>query len=1042
MSSLKDIMDVDVEPLESQAYRRSREAALQKASLPSIAPSSTTPSPSIEDDDNSNNNKGKAPIKRRRSNRVSKTTTPPPASRSNIPRRRSSATGEAMDFTPGYQTSGSNQASASGTPLQGSRVSDSGAEIPVKYTPVTGRISRAKKGVPVHTCEICAKTFTRAEHLRRHQLSHQKPAYACTFKDCERAFHRPDLLARHMHRHSETQGEGPYRDGDRSRASSSASESQTPSLKVEAPTPGSLLLNQISPTDSSTPRTSASGDTMTSTSFETVVPNFPPVNTYSPGSSAPPSNKRSASQAQLHESDSYMATSPPSTRRSVGFEQMNPGSFSRAITDLPNQNNFSRSTPSAFEELGFESGDGQSFNYTPPAPQLPLLRIPEESYIPSLSYTQDNSPWCSSASDSSFSNHSDGPRNGRQWRGQSPSVADWPVSAGPTQWSPHGIPTAPQDIRSPEFDPSILDQYETSYTSPRMTPPSRNQLLGVPSSYGGYTYMESVGTPALSTYNKPIAQLSSASPSRVSNAGLASINAPRAKTQLGRINANSTIITNYQAQPHLDTYLISYWQHFHSLFPIVHRPTFISNEDNHLLTSAMAAIGSQYQNTPEARTAGSELNELCRKSFDLCPTWNLKTMQAILLTEIFTLFRGRKPIVRLSKPFEALYRRLLESSGQDYVPTPCTSPGNAPSVESLLDRFVTQPNHQVHQSQDVQSEWLQWVDNEARQRLLGACFVFDVHQSIYHQQPRSKASRINPGHFYQPCFESLWNAGTSSEWQAQQSQSNNGPQQLQLIEHNPTPQSNFAGTPYSEILSVSSFANQLPTQEGSIYPTDRQLPHPGVVSLETLFPTSPLALTYLALNHTPLHDLLAIAGDTWIFGKKITPPSAFTDASQRLKIWSSSIAAAQATQHACRVLSLTLNCQPSCITDYWSVYVSVLICWAFGHRFQTISTGGSGTLSRNNSSSALSSMDDDGTQVQSADDVRLKALTYIEGMLALGVEDLLVNHTASLKGDTSGVIAAVRLRLELESVGGTCSLLVDCIGVLSKISKSGKGKWF
>ena len=129
--------------------------------------------------------------------------------------------------------------------------------------------------------------------------------------------------------------------------------------------------------------------------------------------------------------------------------------------------------------------------------------------------------------------------------------------------------------------------------------------------------MESVGTPALSTYNKPIAQLFSASPSRVSNAGLASINTPRAKTQLGRMSADSTITTNYQAQPHLDTYLISYWQHFHTLFPIVHRPTFNTNEDNHLLTSAMAAIGSQYQNTPEARTAGSELNELCRKSIEL-----------------------------------------------------------------------------------------------------------------------------------------------------------------------------------------------------------------------------------------------------------------------------------------------------------------------------------------------------------------------------------------------------------------------------------------
>jgi hypothetical protein len=169
MSSLKDIMDVDVEPLESQAYRRSREAAQHQASSrPSIAPSSETPSPSIDDDDNDNNNKGKGPVKRRRSNRVSKTATLPTSSRSNVPRRRSSASGEAMDYTSGYQTAGSNQASTSGTPQQGSRASDSGAEIPVKYTPVTGRISRAKKGVPVHTCEICrpAKTFTRAEHLR------------------------------------------------------------------------------------------------------------------------------------------------------------------------------------------------------------------------------------------------------------------------------------------------------------------------------------------------------------------------------------------------------------------------------------------------------------------------------------------------------------------------------------------------------------------------------------------------------------------------------------------------------------------------------------------------------------------------------------------------------------------------------------------------------------------------------------------------------------------------------------------------------------
>ncbi|TVY82717.1 Zinc finger protein [Lachnellula suecica] len=1027
MSSLKDIMDVDVEPLESQAYRRSREAAQQASSRPSIAPSS--PSPSIEDDDV--NNKGKSTLKRRRSNRVSKTATPPTASRSNAPRRRSSTTGDAMDYTSAYQTAGSSQASASGTPQQGSRASDSGAEIPVKYTPVTGRISRAKKGVPVHTCEICrpAKTFTRAEHLRRHQLSHQKPAYACTFEDCERAFHRPDLLARHMHRH-ETQGEKPYKAGDRSRASSSESEGQTPALKVETPSQG-LILNQISPTDSATPRTSASGDSnMTTTSFNTAVPNFEPVN-YSPGSSGP-SNKRSASQAQLPETDSYGTASPGPNRQSVGFDQMNAGNFTN-LPNMPNQSNFSRPPP-GFEDMTFESGNAQFPNYTT-TPQLPLLRIPEETYIPSLSYTQDNSPWCSSASDSTFSNHSEGSRNGRHWpRGRSGSLVDWPVSAGPIQWSPHPITSTPQDLRSPPFDPPILDQYETPYTSPRMTPPSRNQLLDVPNSYGGY-YMESVGTPALSTYVKPTAQLSPASSSRVSDTGLASINAPRVvKAQLGRLNATTSLTSNYQTppQPQLDIYITSYWQHFHILFPILHRPTFSRTEDNQLLSSALAAIGTQYHNTPEARTTGSELNELCRKAIEICPVWNFQTMQAIILTELFTLFRGRKTIVRLSKPFEELYRRLLEGSSQEYRPTPSNSAGNAPSVDALLDRFGTQVSSQVRQNQDLQSEWLQWVDNEARKRLLSASFVLDVHQSIYHDQPRSKASHIDPGPFFLPCSENIWNASNPSEWQVQQSQSDYTPQQLQLAGQDLSAQgAAFGGTAFSEHLLVCFHAARLPNREDIGHTNDTQLLQPGIANL-TFLTTSTLAQTYLALNYTPLHDLLAIAGDTWIFGKKITPPSAFHDASIRLKAWSSSPAAAQATLHACRVLSLNLNCQASSdrITDYWSVFVCVLICWAFGHRFQTAAQG-SGNISRSSSSTSLN-----------VDEHHNSADQYLSRMLALTASDLLAPATAALKGDTAGVIAAVRQRLELESVGGACSLLVDCIGVLSKIGRSGKGKWF
>ncbi|KAI9711366.1 MAG: hypothetical protein M1812_007215 [Candelaria pacifica] len=80
------------------------------------------------------------------------------------------------------------------------------------YTPTTHRISKAKKGKRVHLCDfedegrVCGKVFSRAEHLRRHQLNHSPEAlFRCEFSGCSRSFQRPDLLARHMQRHSSSQ---------------------------------------------------------------------------------------------------------------------------------------------------------------------------------------------------------------------------------------------------------------------------------------------------------------------------------------------------------------------------------------------------------------------------------------------------------------------------------------------------------------------------------------------------------------------------------------------------------------------------------------------------------------------------------------------------------------------------------------------------------------------------------------------------------------------------------------------------------------------
>ncbi|CAI7627106.1 unnamed protein product [Penicillium pancosmium] len=68
----------------------------------------------------------------------------------------------------------------------------------------SNRVSKAKKGKRVHECEYpgCSKVFTRAEHRRRHELSHKNnKVYACTFEGCSKAFHRSDYLTQHLSRH-------------------------------------------------------------------------------------------------------------------------------------------------------------------------------------------------------------------------------------------------------------------------------------------------------------------------------------------------------------------------------------------------------------------------------------------------------------------------------------------------------------------------------------------------------------------------------------------------------------------------------------------------------------------------------------------------------------------------------------------------------------------------------------------------------------------------------------------------------------------------
>ncbi|KAH6621959.1 hypothetical protein C7974DRAFT_338811 [Boeremia exigua] len=146
-------------------------------------------------------------------------------------RRRSATTTKAT-------TAGSNVGSSRATQRSTASPSDMSSISLTK----TGRVSKAKKGLKVHDCE-CGRSYTRAEHLRRHQRNHaQERALVCKYANCGKAFFRSDLLQRHEERHNEL--------GNASRQSSvSSTEQSVYASPTTAPAPLPVVTASIiSPT--------------------------------------------------------------------------------------------------------------------------------------------------------------------------------------------------------------------------------------------------------------------------------------------------------------------------------------------------------------------------------------------------------------------------------------------------------------------------------------------------------------------------------------------------------------------------------------------------------------------------------------------------------------------------------------------------------------------------------------------------------------------------------------------------------------------------
>ncbi|KAJ0301135.1 hypothetical protein COL516b_007908 [Colletotrichum fioriniae] len=923
MASLQDIMNVDEDQLESHTIKNDQVPAPSgRHHQPYLAPSAVYNTGYATGGDQADRSSTPQGTKRSSSSRTSKSNTTGSSSSSARPvntRRRSNVSTDSMEqpnYGYGHAGSSSGGHDPSGQPMRPFGSVPPGGEVPVKLTPITGRVSRAKK-----VSELEGDKASRS------------------------------------------------RGGSQSRRTSAASlDAGVRSMGLQPP-----LLGY--PTSATTP---IHGLPMTSSMSH--------PGTYQSMSGSDVSKSMSPHLGN----DSYR---PSSGGPGYGGGYSLSGQSSQQPILQPSNGDFN--TPPSFSSIDYQP------RTTPEYPPLYLQTSGLGLQTPELSHAQDPMGWPSSASDSTYSTPSDNSRR-----------AFWPT-AGP-EWQNNLLSPCPTGgYETIGATGPMLYQYSTS---PQLSNPQVYPMLGtsIPTYSDEQTFRDHQQQPrfpnTVRSLTPPVTSASAQSCETLvtPSTALPSDRMMNSYACLGRKEVASGLL----AAPALmqgslpmsicraiPGYLDVYWERFHPHFPIVHRRTFeAAAEQCEVLRCAMAAVATQYLSGKEDRIRGDQLHEYAWQQSRYFPQWDVSVMQAILLCEYFARFRGRRAAIRPSKEFESVYSRVYNDKAVIFGAVPRTGTNTV--------------------------RWHSWLDAEARRRLLSACFVLDIHSSVYLAQPRVRnfditADGMPPNIPLTGPAQDLWDAPSADTWAAMVSSkrvSLDDQTLLSLI--NP------------DTLSRSTVDTHAPFDRAVILAFE-------TFRMANIFSDCSKANTYLALHHTPLHDLLAVSGDSWIFSHKVLQPKQFDEHKRRLREWSDSGSAAVALVFACRALRAFTDHGNSeedsddedgmdtreagrprmwkDISDYWGMYVCALICWANGHRIN------GGEASRSDSDN-----DDE-------------ALQWIRTFASMGAKNAI---ETPLKKEATMVVALVRRWLEVDCLGNRSRLYVDAVGVLSKLAEGCTWKWF
>ena len=220
----------------------------------------------------------------------------------------------------------------------------------------------------------------------------------------------------------------------------------------------------------------------------------------------------------------------------------------------------------------------------------------------------------------------------------------------------------------------------------------------------------------------------------------------------------------------MKTYIGSYWCHFHSQMPILHKPTFIADEAPNLLLIAVVAIGAscldKTEHSPKITEKGADLSNFLayhlrleiEKEADFRPPAQLWVFQSLLLLEIYEKMYSTRILHERAQIFHGLTPSLMRR-------------GTSLIGRSMLDS----PPRMDHNKRDysangaqngavdpVEQYWKHWITSEATLRVAFAAFILDsVHATMFGHTATMVTYELRQP---LPCDETLWSATSSAEF--------------------------------------------------------------------------------------------------------------------------------------------------------------------------------------------------------------------------------------------------------------------------------------